>query len=236
MPKPAEPRQFTKSLGGGAVWIWGDLPTPVEGQNGPLVMGRDWMLEMIQFKPRGRVIGLFLAPFAIVESLGAPEFERPGLANFVGISIPGPPPGKWLLESLVVDLKKVSLADSPGDLLACFEKPLPHTRIEAAPQASALARATKRCIAETYREDLPLSEIARKLRVSHEHMTRQFKRDYGFTPLNYRHRLRVSEATGRLMQGDDILEVGNDVGFNDTSRFYHDFRKITGVSPGKCRP
>ena len=26
-----------------------------------------------------------------------------------------------------------------------------------------------------------------------------------------------------------------EVGFNDTSRFYHQFRKLTGSSPAKCR-
>jgi AraC-like DNA-binding protein len=40
---------------------------------------------------------------------------------------------------------------------------------------------------------------------------------------------------GRLSQGEKILDVGYEVGFNDTTRFYEDFRKVTGTSPGKCR-
>jgi AraC family transcriptional regulator of adaptative response/methylated-DNA-[protein]-cysteine methyltransferase len=74
-----------------------------------------------------------------------------------------------------------------------------------------------------------------KLGVSHAHLTRQFKRDYGLTPIDYCHRLRVSDAMGHLSQGGKILDVGYDVGFNDATRFYADFRKVTGTSPGKCR-
>ena len=235
MRKVPEPRQFSKPLGGGAVWIYGDMDTPVEGPKGPLVMGRGWMLEMVRFDKHNHTIGLFLASYGIVD-FNIPEFREKGRADFVGISIPGEPPAEWLHDSIVIDLGKTPLAKSPKDLLAQFKTRLPHTCIDAAVGASALSCAAQRRIAETYKDDVPISEVARELGVSHAHLTRQFKRDFGFPPLNYRHRLRVSDATGRLFQGDDILDVAYDVGFNDTSRFYQGFRKITGVPPGKCRP
>ena len=93
----------------------------------------------------------------------------------------------------------------------------------------------KSLIASNYRADIAVADIADQLGVSHAHLTRQFKRDYGLTPVGYRHRLRVTEAMGRLSQGEKILDVGYEVGFNDTTRFYEDFRKVTGTSPGKCR-
>jgi len=230
-------QQFMEPLEGGAVWIHGEMDLPPAGvsASGPLVMGADWMLEMVRFDRGRRTVGLFYAPFSVV-NLDLPEFTVPGKCSFIGLSMPGNPPAEWLQASLVVDLAKAPLAASPDELVRCFAKPLPSQSLEASPGASRLSLKAKRCISETYRDDIPISEIARDLGVSHAHLTRQFKRDFGFTPINYRHRLRVSEATGRLFRGDSILDVGNDVGFNDTSRFYHGFRKITGVPPGKCRP
>jgi len=231
-------KQFMKTLAGGAAWIYGELELPpagVSGASGPLVMGADWMLEMVRFDKGRRTVGLFYAPFSLV-NLDLPEFVAPGKCNFVGLSMSGNPPVAWLKTSVVVDMGKAPLAVSPDELVQLFVKPLPCKSLEASPDPSALGLAAKRRISETYRMDIPISEIARGLKISHAHLTRQFKRDFGITPINYRHRLRVSEATGRLFRGDDILDVGNDVGFNDTSRFYHGFRKITGVSPGKCRP
>ena len=233
MTTAVEPKQFIKTLGGGAVWIYGELDTPQTEMRGPMVIGSGWMLEMVQVDNGRQTLGLFLAPFGIVE-FDIPQFRCPGTAKFVGLSMPNAPP-PWLQTSMLFDMKNMPLAESPAELLRVFERPIPGTSIEAGVTASRLSLDIKHRICETYRENVPISEIARDLGVSHAHLTRQFKQDYGFTPVNYRHRLRVSEATDRLFKGDDILDVGQDVGFNDTSRFYKDFRKITGTSPGKCR-
>ena len=86
-----------------------------------------------------------------------------------------------------------------------------------------------------YRSDLRIADIAHELGVSHAHLTRQFKRDFGLTPIDYLHHVRVSEAMGKLSLGEAAIDIGYDVGFNDTTRFYKDFKKVTGTSPGKCR-
>jgi AraC-like DNA-binding protein len=234
MTTAATPTQFIKSLGDGAAWIQGELLTPVTGVEGPIISCAGWMLEMVRMPSGARTIGLYLAPFGIV-TFDIPEFKAVGKADFVGLSMTREPPPTWLQRSMIFDMGNVPLATSPDELLRLFANPRPGTSIDATPAPSPLSRQARRRICETYREDVPISEIARSLGVSHAHLTRRFKSDFGFTPINYRHRLRISDAMGRLFKGDDILDVGQDVGFNDTSRFYHDFRKITGTSPGKCR-
>jgi AraC-like DNA-binding protein len=234
MTTAATPTQFIKSLGDDASWVHGQLHTPVTGVQGPMIIGAGWMLEMVRVPNGARTIGLFLAPFGIV-TFDILEFNAIGKAEFVGLSMTRKSPPAWLQTSMIFDMGNVPLATSPGELLRLFANPSPGTSIDATPAPSPLSRRARRRICETYREDVPISEIARSLGVSHAHLTRQFKSDFGFTPINYRHRLRISDAMGRLFKGDDILDVGQDVGFNDTSRFYHDFRKITGTSPGKCR-
>jgi AraC-like DNA-binding protein len=200
--------------------------------SGPMVIGGDWLLEMLRSESRQSTIGFFWAPFSIVHDM--PNLEYMWNSRFVGFSASGKPPASWLTVSMTFDLGDVPLARSPQEFLARLKKPLPFVPLERL-AASPLSRKARRLIASNYRADVAIAEIAASLGVSHAHLTRQFKRDYGLTPIDYRHRLRVSDAMGRLSQGNEILDVGYDVGFNDTKRFYEDFRKVTGTSPGKCR-
>jgi two-component system response regulator YesN len=73
------------------------------------------------------------------------------------------------------------------------------------------------------------------LNISHEHLSRQFKKDYGLSPSAYLHKLRVAEATFRLTLGEEIIDISQDVGYNDLSRFYKQFKKATHTSPAVCR-
>jgi AraC-like DNA-binding protein len=227
------PGQFIEPLKGGAVWMHGNIIMPTNVSKGFMAVGSEWMLEMVRLD-QSRTIGLFFASFGIIDyqRLG---FEIVRQADFVGFSSPGMPPATWLQSSLLVDLGDTSLPTTPKELVRHFAKPLPFRPIDAGDHASVLSQQVKRRITETYKQSIPISHIARELGVSHAHATRQFKRDFGFTPLNYVHQLRVSDATGRLFQGDDVLDAGYGAGFNDTSRFYRNFRKITGSPPGKCR-
>lgn len=200
--------------------------------SGPLVMGGDWLVEMLRSESCHTTIGFYWAPFAIIHKI--PNLEYMWNSQFVGFSAPGKPPADWLTVSMTFDLGDVPLASSPQEFVARLKKPLPFVSLEG-PAASPLSRKARSLIASNYRADVSIAEIAARLGVSHAHLTRQFKRDYGLTPIDYRHRLRVSDAMSRLSQGDEILDVGYDVGFNDTKRFYEDFRKVTGTSPGKCR-
>jgi AraC-like DNA-binding protein len=216
-----------------SIWIEGKLEALPEGLSGPLVIGAGWLLEMIRSESRGSTLGLYWAPFAIVHNI--PYLSDMWNGCFVGFSTPGNPPAAWLSVSMAFDLGDVPLARTPEEFAALLTKPLPFTPMEGTRPVSRLSRRAKNLIASNYRTDLAIADIAGNLGVSHAHLTRQFKRDYGLTPVGYRHRLRVSDAMGRLSQGEKIIDVGYDVGFNDTTRFYQDFRKVTGTSPGKCR-
>ena len=93
----------------------------------------------------------------------------------------------------------------------------------------------KRLIDENYLIYPSIARIAARLKISHEHLSRQFKKDLGLSPSAYLHQLRVAEATFRLSLGEEIIDVSQDVGYNDLSRFYKQFRKATKTSPAVCR-
>jgi AraC-like DNA-binding protein len=232
MTTSVEPTQSSRALRDGGMWIEGTLAVPPEGVSGPLVFGADWLLEMLRTQD-GHSLGFFWAPFAIVHDF--PKVEGIFGGRFVGFSLPAEPPASWLTTSMVFDLGDVPLAATPEEFVALVRHPRPYVPMERTGPISPLSQRARKLIASSYRSDLSIRDVARQLHVSHAHLARQFKRDFGLTPLNYLHRLRVSEAMGKLSKGEPPLEVGYEVGFNDTSRFYSDFLKVTGTSPGKCR-
>ncbi len=93
----------------------------------------------------------------------------------------------------------------------------------------------KRLIDENYLIYPSISRIAARLHISPEHLSRQFRRDFGLSPSGYLHQLRVADATFRLSVGEEIIDISQEVGYNDLSRFYKQFRKQTRTSPAACR-
>lgn len=100
---------------------------------------------------------------------------------------------------------------------------------------SALAAEAKRIIDKSFLIYPSIAKIAARLGVSAAHLSREFKRNYTITPSSYLHQLRVAEATSRLATGEPMIDIAMDVGYNDLSRFYKQFRKKTRTSPGECR-
>jgi AraC-like DNA-binding protein len=185
------------------VWIEDRFPSSSES-SGPLVMTSRWMLEVVRRKD-GRSFGLFLAPFGIVD-FDIPELSG-GNAEFVGYSRPGPPPARWLTASMVFALGSVPLPETPEELLALVAEARPYTSLEIGLHASSLAKKAKLRIAQTCHDGVSIADIARELGVSAEHLSRRFKRDFGFSPVRYRHHIRVQEAVERLSHGQKIRNL-----------------------------
>jgi AraC-like DNA-binding protein len=223
--------QKIQPLPNGAFWIEGQLEMP-SGGSGPLVIGPDWLLEMIRSED-GHAVGFYWAPFSIVSEI--PKMEALFGGRFVGYSKPGNPPATWLTRAITFDLGDAPLAHTPEELLHLIAEQRPHHVLDPLDKSSTLSRKARRLIARGYSSDVGIAGIARELGVSHAHLARQFKKDFGITPINYLHHIRVTDAMARLSRGQSAVDIGYDVGFNDTARFYKDFRKVTGTSPGQCR-
>jgi AraC-like DNA-binding protein len=110
-----------------------------------------------------------------------------------------------------------------------------HQSVALNPKPSLLSIKAKRLIDENYQSYPSIARIARRLDVTHEHLSRQFKRDFEMSPSAYLHQLRLADAPLRLARGEQIINVSQDVGYNDLSRFYKQFRKSTQTSPGVCQ-
>jgi len=181
-------------------------------------------------RPLTKTFGVFYPPFTI---------SQPGLKDTRGHLI-----GVASTESLPAGLTTIptifeTTFNAPPERAAeAIEilKAGEHTQsIEMNPKPSLLTLKAKRLIDENYLAYPSIARIAARLRVTHEHLSRQFKRDLSMTPSDYLRQLRLADAPLMLARGEEIINVSHDVGYNDLSRFYKQFRKTTKTSPGACQ-
>lgn len=215
---------------------------PGEGVS-PFVFGRGWLLEILtvksgefcfygnsqKIKPCSRRFGIFYPPFSFVRSYVR---NLKGLVRGVGHTkaLPGLP-----AEPVMFETHFEGSFMSAHDAVKIIRAADGFQSIAANTNPSLLSIRTKRLIDENYLVVPSIARIAERLKVSHSHLSRQFKLDFQMTPSGYLHQLRVAEATFRLSTGEPIIDISHEVGYNDLSRFYKQFRKNTLTSPAICR-
>lgn len=92
-------------------------------------------------------------------------------------------------------------------------------------------------IKENYREELRLSELARRCSVSPEHLSRQFKKETGFGVSEYLSMIRLQQAQRLLCSSPElsIAAVADRCGYNDSNYFSSLFKRTYGLSPTRFR-
>jgi AraC-like DNA-binding protein len=229
-------------LADGAYSISDDVSIPGEGIS-PFVFCAGWLMEILEIesgefyffreaeevRPRGNRFGVFYPPFTIVRSYVR---DLRGRVRGVGTidHYPELPRFPMIFET-DFDGPFTDARQATELLSSCRYA----QSIETGANASLISRKAKKLIDENYTVQPSIARIAGRLKVSHEHLSRQFKRDYEMTPSAYLRELRVADATFRLTTGEKIIDISQDVGYNDLSRFYKQFRKTTRTSPGDCR-
>jgi transcriptional regulator GlxA family with amidase domain len=85
-------------------------------------------------------------------------------------------------------------------------------------------------------QNLSLREIADRLAISRRNFDRRFSAATGFTPAEYRQRVKVELAKKAFESSrKQIHEVMHDVGYTDIKAFREMFKNITGVTPLEYR-
>lgn len=91
----------------------------------------------------------------------------------------------------------------------------------------------RRMMHEALAHPAPVRHVARSLEIPVETLCRGFSREFGLSPKQYCHRARLFEAVLRLAAGATIVESAFAAGFGDLKRFYQQFRRIVGTTPGE---
>lgn len=181
-----------------------------------------------QIRAQQKRFAVFYPPFSIARLTF--NFVQ---ARLFGIAATDELSAEFLSVPLLLAVEKQ--AQSVADVAQILTSNPNSQSIEINPQASQLSRKAKKLIDENYAINLSLARAAEKLKVSPAHLSRQFKRDFGFSPSVYLHQLRTSDAVFRLAKGEPVIDLSQDVGYNDLSRFYKQFRKNTRHSPKSCQ-
>jgi len=216
----------------------------IEGEGiSPFVFCAGWLLEILEIesgefyflrngepiRPASRRFGVFYPPFSVVRSYVR---KMKGTVRGVGTTALFPDLPKHPVIFETDHKKSFTTAGEACEILAAAKN---LQSIEPNTKLSLLSVRAKRLIDDNYLAFPSIARVAQRLNVSHAHLSRQFKRDFDMSPSEYLHHLRVADATYRLSLGESIIDISHDVGYNDLSRFYKQFRKKTTTSPANCR-
>jgi AraC-like DNA-binding protein len=209
-----------------------------------IVTCRAWLLELYDLRagqlwftsgkelvyPKARRFGILYSPFSICE----PYFKE-AAAHLVGIAATNSLPAEFNGGPILFDSTFTRPPSNLEQLLEALKAGNNRQSIDLNPNPSLLSLKAKKLIDKDYLTHPSISGIAARLGVTPEHLSRQFKCDFRMSPRNYLRQLRVADAPLRLAKGEEIVNVSQDVGYSDLSRFYKQFRKTTDTSPGACK-
>ena len=225
-------------------WLFEDI-LEIKGSGAKtFVMCDAWLLEFLELesgefsyvrsgenvRPNAKRFGAFYPPFTIIRACFKDVSGRwRGMASTVAL------PAEFATVPFIFDTDFAERPNSIAKLIEMLSASYNRQSVEMNPAPSLLSLKAKRLIDENYLIQPSIARVAARLGVTHEHLTRQFKRDFGMTPSAYLRNIRIADATFKLAKGEEIISVSQEVGYNDLSRFYKQFRKTTTKTPGYCQ-
>lgn len=210
---------------------------------GYFAFARGWLLEIVdldggkycflsdgrEVRPSGGRFGVYYPGFTLVKPLV--ENARGSVRGIGAVEQMAELPDKPVMFDTDFEGEFTKLSQA----IDVFKTARNSRSIEINTEPSLISIRAKRLIDENYLIYPSIARIAARLKISPEHLSRQFKRDFTLSPSSYLHQLRVADATFRLSVGEPIIDISHEVGYNDLSRFYKQFRKQTRTSPAICR-
>ena len=81
-----------------------------------------------------------------------------------------------------------------------------------------------------------IDEVAKRLHISSEHLSRSFHSEWGIAPVQYLNRMRIQSAMNDLLGSNDTIEViAVKNGFANGNYFAKVFRRYTKMTPCEYR-
>ncbi|QAY65232.1 helix-turn-helix transcriptional regulator [Paenibacillus protaetiae] len=87
-----------------------------------------------------------------------------------------------------------------------------------------------------YNDGITVDQVSQNVGVDRTHFSKQFRKAYGISPVQYIQYLKIKEATLLLFQTNyKISEIAQSVGYPDVFSFSRAFKKLQGMSPNRYR-
>jgi AraC-like DNA-binding protein len=99
-----------------------------------------------------------------------------------------------------------------------------------APRDPALKRLAER-LAENYEATKDLAALAREVGLSERSLFRNFQKQTGLSPGQWRRQMQVLRSLELLAEGKSVTETASEVGYESTGAFIRTFRQAVGVTP-----
>ena len=91
-------------------------------------------------------------------------------------------------------------------------------------------------ISEHFGEELKIPQLAQLCHLSPTHFRRMFHMVMQLAPLDYCNRIRISNASQKMLYGKQTMkELARECGFLTQSSFHRAFQKYMGMSPTKWK-
>ncbi|MBI4979450.1 MAG: helix-turn-helix transcriptional regulator [Spirochaetes bacterium] len=85
---------------------------------------------------------------------------------------------------------------------------------------------------KNYYQMQEMSEIMKHVPFHKKYFIALFKKNVGYTPVNYLNRIRIEKSCEALRAGrQSVTDIAYDAGFNDISYFNRQFKKLVGMPP-----
>jgi AraC-like DNA-binding protein len=205
------------------------------GNDTRVLITHDGAMRSVVEVRRGRVVmplasGEVIAPARFVlavppRSIVPIRFEHADVVSDGGCAT------RVLDEHAVPAIEAVAPSSAVRDAIAC-PGPVVAVLDPDAGVACALARA-RAALHAAIGEPAPVRFAATAAGLAPETLVRQFSDAYRITPKQYCHRARLFDAAVLLFEGASVLDAALRAGFNDLRRFYVQFRRLLGSTPGE---
>lgn len=143
-------------------------------------------------------------------------------------------------QAMVQELMRVLLNYIDSNVLPMQESTPPGKTI-APSRDLTLPASVKTFIDDNFHEPIRLEALAQKFRVSPFYISHEFKKRYGYPPMDYLIKRRLGEAQTLLITADElgeldsITDIAYQVGFSNLSHFQNYFKNKVGKTPGQYR-
>lgn len=95
-----------------------------------------------------------------------------------------------------------------------------------------IAQRTKDWLDKHFQKEAKISEISRYLGVSNSYLTKEFKKSFGLSPVDYRNKMRIYKAMQLFMFSSvKANRVAHEVGFHEYSQFKKNFTILMNAKP-----
>ncbi|MCP5536376.1 MAG: AraC family transcriptional regulator [Akkermansiaceae bacterium] len=144
------------------------------------------------------------------------------------------PTGKGFVDWSTTNKKP--LYDHQGKICGIIGVTRPFSQSTASLQQSDELGSALKLMHRSYRENIPVTELAATANLSLSSFQRKFKACFGMSPKEYMRHLKVQESCHKIVQTtQSFAEISYGCGFSDQSHFSREFTRIMKEPPSSYR-